>query len=122
MDNWHKHAVFYGIEVKTFYDGNGDGIGDFVGITKKLDYLEKLGVSCLWLLPFYPSSNRDNGYDITDYKAIDPDYGTLEEFKTLVKEAHKRNIKVIIDLVVHHSSNLHPWFLDARKNKKSPYR
>jgi maltose alpha-D-glucosyltransferase/alpha-amylase len=121
MDSWHKHAVFYGIEVKTFFDGNGDGIGDFVGITKKLDYLEKLGVTCIWLLPFYPTSSRDNGYDITDYMAIDPDYGTLDEFKQMVKEAHKRNIKVIIDLVVHHTSNLHPWFLEAKKSKKSPY-
>lgn len=122
MDQWYKNAIFYGIEVKTFYDGNGDGIGDFSGLTQKLDYLAYLGITCIWLLPFYPSGGRDNGYDVTDYYSIDPNYGTFDEFRTFIKEAEKRNIRVIIDLVVQHTSNLHPWFLEARSVPQSKYR
>lgn len=120
--SWHKHAIFYAIEVATFCDANYDGIGDFVGITKKLDYLKELGVSCIWLLPFYPSGQRDNGYDVTDYCSVDPNYGMLSELKDLIKEAHKKGIRIIIDLVVHHTSNLHPWFQKARENHRSDYR
>lgn len=98
---WYKGAIFYAVIVEVFKDGNSDGIGDFTGLTLKLDYLKDLGITCIWLLPFYPTTGRDNGYDITDYKDVDPRLGTLGEFKTFVKEVHKRDIRVIIDLVVH---------------------
>lgn len=118
---WHKNAIFYGVDVKVFFDGNNDGVGDFVGLTQKLDYLYNLGITAIWVLPFFPSSQRDNGYDITDYYSIDSHFGSLKDFKTFVKEAKKRGIRVIIDLVVHHTSMEHPWFLKAAKNKKSKY-
>lgn len=123
VDNkyWYKNAVIYGIDVETFKDGNGDGIGDFKGLTEKLSYLKNLGINCIWLLPFYPSPNKDNGYDVKDYINIDPKFGTLEEFKKLIKAANKLNIRVIIDLVLHHTSDEHPWFQAARNNKHSKY-
>jgi maltose alpha-D-glucosyltransferase / alpha-amylase len=119
---WYKDAVLYELHVKTFCDGNGDGIGDFVGLTSKLDYLQDLGVDCLWLLPFYPSPLRDDGYDIADYYNIHPDYGTLDDFKRFMDEAHKRGMRVIADLVVNHTSDAHPWFQAARSDRNSPYR
>lgn len=121
-ERWYKNAVFYAIIVETFKDGNADGIGDFVGLTLKLDYIKQLGVDCIWLLPFYPTGGRDNGYDVTDYYNVDPRFGTLGEFKTFVSEAQKRGIKVIIDLVVHHTSDLHPWFVESNQDEDSPYK
>jgi len=115
--HWYKDAVIYEIHVRAFCDGNGDGIGDFVGLTEKLDYLQDLGVTALWLLPFYPSPLRDDGYDIADYTGIHADYGTLHEFKTFLREAHLRGIRVITELVINHTSDQHPWFQRARVAK-----
>ena len=112
---WYKDAVFYEVPIKSFYDSNGDGIGDLNGLTAKLDYLKALGVDCLWLLPMYASPLRDDGYDISDFYAIHPDYGTVADFERLVKEAHARGIRVIADLVLNHTSDQHPWFQEARK-------
>jgi maltose alpha-D-glucosyltransferase/alpha-amylase len=114
---WYKDAVIYEIHVRAFCDGNGDGIGDFVGLTEKLDYLQDLGVTALWLLPFYPSPLRDDGYDIADYTGIHADYGTLQDFRTFLREAHRRGIRVITELVVNHTSDQHPWFQRAREAK-----
>ncbi len=119
---WYKDAVLYELHVKTFHDGNGDGIGDFLGLIEKLDYLQDLGVNCIWLLPFFPSPLRDDGYDIADYYNIHPDYGTLKDFKAFLKAAHHRGMRVIADLVVNHTSDQHPWFQAARSDPKSPYR
>ena len=121
-DQWYKTAVFYELHIKTFYDSNGDGIGDFVGLTQKLDYLQNLGVTCIWLLPFYPSPLRDDGYDIADYYNVHPNYGTLDDFKHFLDEAHKRDLKVIADLVMNHTSDQHAWFQAARSDPNSPYR
>ncbi|MGZ8529768.1 MAG: maltose alpha-D-glucosyltransferase [Candidatus Binatia bacterium] len=114
---WYKDAVIYEIHVRAFCDGNGDGIGDFVGLTEKLDYLQDLGVTALWLLPFYPSPLRDDGYDIADYTRIHADYGTLQDFRTFLREAHRRGLRVITELVVNHTSDQHPWFQRAREAK-----
>ena len=122
MKKWWKEAVFYEIYMPSFKDGNGDGIGDFAGITSKLDYLKELGIDGLWLTPFYPSPKVDNGYDIADYYDIDPDYGTLSDFERLIKEAHQRNIRVIADLVLNHTSSAHPWFQESRSSKDHPKR
>lgn len=111
---WYKDAVIYEVHVKAFMDGNGDGIGDFTGLTGKLDYLAGLGVDTLWLLPFYPSPLRDDGYDIADYYGIHPDYGTLKDFKEFLRQAHDRGLKVITELVVNHTSKDHPWFQRSR--------
>ncbi len=119
---WYKDAIFYELHVKTFFDSNGDGIGDFRGLTEKLDYLQALGVDCLWLLPFYPSPLRDDGYDIADYFGVHPDYGTLQDFKAFLKAARHRGMRVIADLVVNHTSDDHPWFQAARSDPRSPYR
>jgi len=119
---WYKDAIFYELHVKAFQDGNGDGIGDFTGLIERLDYLQDLGVDCIWLLPFYPSPLKDDGYDIADYYAIHPDYGTLKDFKQFMKAAHHRGMRVISDLVVNHTSDQHPWFQSARSDPKSPYR
>ncbi len=119
---WYKDAVIYQLHVKTFQDGNGDGIGDFRGLRKRLDYLEELGVTALWLLPFYPSPLRDDGYDIADFKAIHPAYGTLADFKAFLKEAHRRGMRVITELVINHTSDQHPWFQRARKAKPGSVR
>jgi maltose alpha-D-glucosyltransferase/alpha-amylase len=113
--SWYKDAVFYEVPIKSFYDSNGDGIGDLNGLTEKLDYLQQLGVDCLWLLPMYQSPLRDDGYDISDFYRIHPDYGTVADFERLVKAAHERKIRVIADLVLNHTSDQHPWFLSARK-------
>jgi len=120
---WYKDAVIYQVHVKSFCDSNGDGIGDFNGLAQKLDYLETLGISALWLLPFYPSPQRDDGYDIADYFGIHPSYGTLRDFKNLLREAHRRGIRVITELVINHTSDKHAWFQRARNApKESPWR
>ena len=110
---WFKDAVIYELHVRAFHDANGDGIGDFKGLTEKLDYLQDLGVTAIWLLPFYPSPLRDDGYDIADYANIHPDYGTMRQFKKFVSEAHERGLKVITELVINHTSDQHPWFQRA---------
>lgn len=121
--HWYKDAVIYELHIKAFRDGNGDGIGDFVGCMEKLDYLQDLGVTAIWLLPFYPSPLRDDGYDIADYYSINPSYGDLTEFQRLLDEAHARNLKVITELVINHTSDQHPWFQRARRAPKgSPER
>ena len=107
---WWQTAVFYQIYPRSFADGNGDGIGDFKGMISKLDYLKDLGIDAIWLSPHFPSPQFDCGYDISDYIDVDPEYGTLEEFKLFLKEAHKRGIRVILDLVLNHTSDQHPWF------------
>ncbi|MBD1807494.1 alpha-glucosidase C-terminal domain-containing protein [Microcoleus sp. FACHB-SPT15] len=119
---WYKDAIIYSLDVETFMDANGDGIGDFIGLTKRLNHLAGLGVTCLWLLPFYPSPNRDNGYDVMDYYNVDPRLGTLGDFVEFMHQARDRGIRVIIDLVVNHTSIQHPWFQSARSDKNSKYR
>jgi maltose alpha-D-glucosyltransferase/alpha-amylase len=114
---WYKDAVIYELPIKSFYDSNGDGIGDFRGLTEKLDYIEDLGVTTIWLLPFYPSPLRDDGYDIADYNNVHPDYGTLRDFKEFSKEAHRRGIRIITELIINHTSDQHPWFKQSRKAK-----
>jgi maltose alpha-D-glucosyltransferase/alpha-amylase len=121
--HWYKDAVIYEAHIKAFRDGNGDGIGDFKGLIEKLDYLVDLGITAVWLLPFYPSPLRDDGYDIADYYSINPSYGDIDEFKRLLKEAHGRGLKVITELVINHTSDQHPWFQRARlAPKNSPER
>ena len=112
---WYKDAVIYELHVKAFFDSDNNGIGDFAGLIQKLDYLQNLGVNTLWLLPFYPSPMRDDGYDISDYHNIHPEYGTMADFKQFVKEAHRRGLKVITELVINHTSDQHPWFQAARR-------
>jgi maltose alpha-D-glucosyltransferase / alpha-amylase len=119
---WYRKAIFYELYVRAFYDSNGDGIGDLQGVTQKLDYLQYLGVDCIWLLPIYPSPLKDDGYDISDYYNIHPDYGTLDDFRELLEQAHGRGIRVILDLVLNHTSDQHPWFQAARADRSSPYR
>jgi maltose alpha-D-glucosyltransferase/alpha-amylase len=113
--DWYLDAVVYQLHVKAFYDSDGDGIGDFRGLTQKLDYLQGLGVTALWLLPFYPSPLRDDGYDIADYRSVNPSYGSMRDFRTFVREAHARGLRVITELVVNHTSDQHPWFQRARR-------
>lgn len=122
MTPWWKKAVIYQIYLKSFQDSNGDGIGDLPGIISRLDYLQKLGIDAIWLSPIYKSPGIDNGYDIADYEAIDPQYGTMADMKKLILEAKKRNIRIIMDLVVNHTSDQHPWFIEAKKSTNSPYR
>jgi maltose alpha-D-glucosyltransferase/alpha-amylase len=119
---WYKDAVIYQLHVKAFTDASGDGFGDFVGLTSRLDYIASLGVTAIWLLPFYPSPLRDDGYDIADYTAVHPDYGTLRDFRHFVREAHRRGLRVITELVVNHTSDQHPWFLESRSSRSSPRR
>src|SRR5205809_5110482 len=111
---WYKDAIIYQAPVKSFFDSNNDGIGDFRGLTQKLDYLQGLGITCVWLLPFFPSPLKDDGYDIADYRNVHPSYGTLEDFQAFVNAAHERRIKILIELVVNHTSDQHPWFQQAR--------
>lgn len=115
---WYKDAIIYELHIKAFSDSNGDGIGDFGGLLQKLDYLQELGVTAIWVLPFYPSPLRDDGYDIADYYTINPRYGTIEQFQQFLDEAHKRNLKVITELVINHTSDQHPWFQKARRAPK----
>jgi maltose alpha-D-glucosyltransferase/alpha-amylase len=114
---WYKDAVIYQLHVRAFRDANGDGIGDFAGLIEKLDYLQDLGVTALWLLPFYPSPLRDDGYDIADYTAVHPSYGSLRDVKQFVREAHRRGLRVINELVCNHTSDQHPWFQRSRRAK-----
>ncbi|MGZ4382096.1 MAG: maltose alpha-D-glucosyltransferase, partial [Gaiellaceae bacterium] len=118
---WFKTAVFYEIHMRAFFDGNDDGSGDFRGLADKLDYLQWLGVDCIWLLPFYPSPLRDGGYDIADFYGINPDYGTIDDFRHFVNQAHQRGMRVIADLVMNHTSSDHPWFQESRANPTGPY-
>lgn len=119
---WYKDAVFYEVYVRAFYDSDGDGHGDLKGLTQKLDYIKELGVNCIWLLPIYPSPLNDDGYDIADYYGVHSSYGNLDDFKELVDAAHTRGIRVIMDLVLNHTSDQHPWFQAARTDRNSPYR
>jgi len=112
---WYKDAVIYQVHVKAFFDSNNDGVGDFRGLTSKLDYIQDLGVSAIWVLPFYPSPLRDDGYDVADYTDVHPQYGTRADFKHFVREAQRRGLKVITELVVNHTSDQHPWFQAARR-------
>ncbi|HZZ72026.1 MAG TPA: maltose alpha-D-glucosyltransferase [Pirellulales bacterium] len=112
---WYQNAIIYQMHVRSYFDSNGDGIGDFLGLTAKLDYLQDLGVTALWLLPFYPSPLRDDGYDTADYTEVNPIYGTLHEFETFLAEAHRRGLRVITELVLNHTSDQHPWFQRARR-------
>ena len=112
---WYKTAVFYELYVRGFQDGNGDGQGDFRGLTERLDYLQWLGIDCIWLLPINPSPLRDGGYDVSDYFSILPDYGTLGDFYDFLEAAHARGLRVIADMVMNHTSDQHPWFQESRK-------
>jgi maltose alpha-D-glucosyltransferase/alpha-amylase len=116
-DLWYKDAVIYQLHVKSFFDANNDGVGDFLGLISKLDYIAGLGVTCIWLLPFYPSPRRDDGYDISEYKGVHPDYGTMADARRFVREAHARGMRVITELVINHTSDQHPWFQRARRAK-----
>ncbi|MEO6447521.1 MAG: maltose alpha-D-glucosyltransferase [Gemmatimonadaceae bacterium] len=119
---WYKNAIFYELHVKAYCDTNDDGVGDFRGLISKLDYLKDLGVDCLWILPMYPSPFRDDGYDIADYRSIHPIYGTFEDFREFLDEAHARGMRVITELVVNHTSDQHPWFQEARSSLDNPKR
>ena len=119
--SWWQDAVFYEIFVRSFYDSNGDGIGDFNGVTQKLDYLQNLGVNALWLMPIYPSPSY-HGYDVTDYLNVNPQYGTLDDFKNLLSQAHSRGIRIILDLVLNHTSDQNPWFVSSNDDPQSSYR
>jgi trehalose synthase len=121
-DLWWKNAVIYCLDVELFADGNGDGCGDFPGLTGKVDYLAGLGVTCIWLMPFYPTPNKDNGYDISDFYGVDPRLGTLGDLVEFLRAARERGIRVIADLVVNHTSDQHPWFQSARADERSPFR
>jgi maltose alpha-D-glucosyltransferase/alpha-amylase len=111
---WYRDAIIYQIHVKSFFDSNDDGVGDFAGVTAKLDYVKDLGVNTIWLMPFYPSPLKDDGYDIADYRGINPAYGSMRDFKRFVKEAHDRGLRVVTELVINHTSDQHPWFQKAR--------
>lgn len=121
MQDWYKDAIFYEVFVRSFRDGNADGIGDFIGLRRKLDYIKGLGVTCIWLLPMFPSPLKDDGYDIADYYNIHPHYGRMKDFESFIDAAHKRGISVIADLVVNHTSSDHPWFKEAVANPNSKY-
>ncbi|HEV8641105.1 MAG TPA: maltose alpha-D-glucosyltransferase [Methylomirabilota bacterium] len=120
-NDWYKDAIFYEVHVKAFQDSDGNGIGDFAGLTERLDYLKDLGVDCLWILPMYPSPLRDDGYDIADFQGIHPGYGTLEEVQKFLDAAHARGLRVIADLVMNHTSDQHPWFQASRLDPTGPY-
>lgn len=120
--DWYKKAVVYQIYPKSFCDSNGDGVGDIRGIISKLDYLSDLGVNTVWLSPCYPSPNHDNGYDISDYRGIGKEYGTLNDFREMLDQMHRRGIRLLMDLVVNHTSDEHPWFVESRKSRDNPYR
>ena len=119
---WYKDAVFYEVHVRAFCDSDGDGTGDFRGFAQKLDYLEDLGVNTIWLLPFYPSPLKDDGYDIADYTNVHPSYGTLDDFQLVLDQAHRRGMRVLTELVLNHTSDQHPWFQEARQSKSNPRR
>ena len=119
--DWWKSAVFYQIYPKSFQDSNSDGIGYLQGVIQRLDYLETLGIDGIWLSPVFASPQVDNGYDISDYQAIDPMFGTMEDMETLIAEAKRRNISIIMDLVLNHTSDQHRWFQEAKKSRENPY-
>ena len=121
-DLWYKNAIIYSVQVESFMDANGDGVGDFEGLSRRLDYLAGLGVTCLWLMPFQQSPRRDHGYDISDYYQVDPRFGTLGDFVDFTHQAKQRGMRVIMDLVINHTSDQHPWFQQARRDPDSPYR
>ncbi|HLH73544.1 MAG TPA: alpha-amylase family glycosyl hydrolase, partial [Chloroflexota bacterium] len=121
-DLWYKNAVIYCLSVATYLDSNGDGIGDFQGLVRRLDYLSGLGITAVWLMPFQPSPFRDNGYDVADYYGVDSRFGTLGDFVEFTKAAEERGMRVLIDLVVNHTSDQHGWFREARRNPTSKYR
>ncbi|HUK48488.1 MAG TPA: maltose alpha-D-glucosyltransferase [Terriglobales bacterium] len=119
---WYKDAIIYQVHVRAFYDSSGDGNGDFRGLAQKLDYLQELGVTVIWLMPFFPSPLRDDGYDISDYRSVNPTYGTLDDFKAFLEAAHQRGIRVIIEMVMNHTSDQHPWFQESRSSRNNPKR
>src|SRR5437660_11968523 len=119
---WWQHAVFYEIYPRSFADSNNDGMGDINGITSKLDYLHELGIDAIWITPCFPSPQVDFGYDVSDYRDIAPEYGTLKEFDRLLAEAKKRNIRVLLDFVMNHTSDKHAWFADSRSSRKAEHR
>jgi maltose alpha-D-glucosyltransferase / alpha-amylase len=119
---WYRDAIIYQLHVKAFFDSTDDGMGDFSGLTARLDYIADLGVTAIWLLPFYPSPLKDDGYDIASYTEVHPDYGTLRDFRMFVREAHRRGLRVITELVINHTSDQHPWFVEARSNRTNPKR
>src|SRR3954466_15824962 len=118
-DLWYKNAVIYSLNVDSFMDGNGDGCGDFEGLTRRLDYLESLGIDALWLGPFQPTPNRDHGYDIADFYGVDKRFGTSGDFVEFMQQAHSRGIRVLMDLVVNHTSDRHEWFQSSRSDEES---
>ena len=119
---WYKDAIIYQVHVRGFYDSTGDGMGYLRGLAQKLDYLQDLGINALWLMPFFPSPLRDDGYDISDYRSVHPAYGTLDDFKLFLETAHKRDIRVIIEMVLNHTSDQHPWFQESRSSRDNPRR
>jgi maltose alpha-D-glucosyltransferase / alpha-amylase len=119
---WYKNAVFYQVHVRAFYDSTGDGVGDFQGLAQKLDYLRDLGVNAIWLMPFFPSPLRDDGYDIADYRSVHPLYGTLQDFKSFLNAAHERQLRVIVEMVLNHTSDQHAWFQESRSSRDNPRR
>ncbi len=121
-DMWWKNAVLYCVDIETFYDWNGDGTGDMRGMTERIEYLSDLGITCLWLMPFYPTARKDDGYDITDFFGVDPRLGNLGDFVELVRTARSNGMRVIVDFVMNHTSDAHPWFKSARRSKDDSYR
>ena len=113
--NWYRDAVFYMLPVRSYFDGNGDGIGDFLGLESKLDYLEELGITCIWLLPYYPSPWRDDGYDVSDYRDVHPSYGSMDDFRRFLENARRRRLRVIAELPISHTAVDHPWFQTAQR-------
>ena len=120
-DQWWKNGTFYCLDVETFYDANGDGVGDLDGLAQRIDYLAGIGITTVWLMPFFPSPDRDDGYDISNFQSVDPRLGDLGRFVDVVRTAHDRGMRVIIDLVVNHTSDKHPWFQAACADRDSPY-
>ena len=118
--DWYTCAVFYELAPRAFFDSNGDGVGDLEGIVEKLNYLAWLGVDCIWVLPFYPSPWRDDGYDVSDYVSVAPMFGSLDDFSRLVNEVHARGMRIVIDLVLQHTSDADPWFQESRSSKDNP--
>ena len=116
---WYKDAVFYELHARSFYDSDNNGKGDFAGMAMRLDYVRDLGVDCIWVQPFYPSPLLDDGYDISDFTGIHPDFGTLEDFRRLVEAAHERGLKVLVDFIMNHCSDAHAWFQEARHDRDS---
>ena len=121
-DVWWKSAVFYCADVETFQDSDGDGVGDLRGMTDRIEYLADLGITCLWLMPLYPTAGRDDGYDITDFFGVDPRLGTPGDFVELVRTARSAGIRVVVDFVMNHTSDQHPWFKQARRSADDPRR